>query len=254
MAWQTIRRALWSFLLFVTLLLLAFPSALTELIITSIRIEHIKDNTPIDEYRFENAEVLGFQRAYPVDPWRSGNNVSSQSYRDWKKVVVDLPRLPLGNWNTAEIGLKPDTLLEVSNPWHPMSIEYVDFVKVRSLKNVSTVQRTRADVVQVVSHPFFETPVVMKIASFPSDLAIQAMEREIGIYQLLENTDIAPRFLGHVTEDGRVIGFLIEYIADARTAAAVWSDEFSSISSSPQETNPHVLERDFAFFEGVTVG
>ena len=36
------------------------------------------------------------------------------------------------------------------------------------------------------------------------------METETRIYQLLEGTGLAPAFLGHVDENGRVIGLLLE--------------------------------------------
>jgi tRNA A-37 threonylcarbamoyl transferase component Bud32 len=39
---------------------------------------------------------------------------------------------------------------------------------------------------------------------------IPRIERETQVYHLLQETGIAPRFLGHVHEGGRVIGFLLE--------------------------------------------
>jgi RIO-like serine/threonine protein kinase len=42
------------------------------------------------------------------------------------------------------------------------------------------------------------------------------MEAEVDVYKMLQDSDIAPRLLGHVTEGDRVIGFLAEYISYAR--------------------------------------
>ncbi|KAK2739461.1 hypothetical protein FQN57_006590 [Myotisia sp. PD_48] len=44
------------------------------------------------------------------------------------------------------------------------------------------------------------------------------MENETTAYQCIDGKGFAPRFLGHLTEGGRVIGFLIEYITGARHA------------------------------------
>ncbi|KAL1897963.1 hypothetical protein Sste5346_003815 [Sporothrix stenoceras] len=43
-------------------------------------------------------------------------------------------------------------------------------------------------------------------------------EGETFAYQWLQGTGMSPKFLSHVTEDGRIIGFAIEYIEGARTA------------------------------------
>ncbi len=51
-----------------------------------------------------------------------------------------------------------------------------------------------------------------KIASFPWD--IPSIEREATVYQRLHGAGIAPEFLGHVTENGRITGFITEYIQE----------------------------------------
>lgn len=61
-----------------------------------------------------------------------------------------------------------------------------------------------------------EELVVVKFARF--DWEIRYMEGETAGYQSIEGCEIGPRFLGHLTEDGRVIGFLMERIANARHA------------------------------------
>lgn len=56
---------------------------------------------------------------------------------------------------------------------------------------------------------------ITKIAHF--DWEIPRIERETLAYRLLDGYELAPRFLGHVHEHGRVIGFLLERI-EAREA------------------------------------
>ena len=43
-------------------------------------------------------------------------------------------------------------------------------------------------------------------------------EAETTAYQWIDGQGVSPNFLGHLTEDGRVIGFVMEYIDDARSA------------------------------------
>ena len=43
-------------------------------------------------------------------------------------------------------------------------------------------------------------------------------EDETKAYQSVDGYDIGPKFLGHLTEEGRVIGLVIEYIQGARHA------------------------------------
>ncbi|RFU30062.1 hypothetical protein B7463_g6279, partial [Scytalidium lignicola] len=57
--------------------------------------------------------------------------------------------------------------------------------------------------------------MIAKVARF--EWEIPRIERETQAYRLLEGTGLAPRFLGHVHEQGRVIGLLLEKI-DGRMA------------------------------------
>ncbi|KAB8202570.1 hypothetical protein BDV34DRAFT_228228 [Aspergillus parasiticus] len=64
--------------------------------------------------------------------------------------------------------------------------------------------------------PGFDTVVVAKFARFHWE--IRYMESETTAYEWIKDYDIGPRFLGHPVEDGRVIGFLMERISNARHA------------------------------------
>ncbi|GAW26000.1 putative alpha-galactosidase A [Rosellinia necatrix] len=47
---------------------------------------------------------------------------------------------------------------------------------------------------------------------------VETMEAETHIHQVVEGQGIAPEFLGHAHEAGRVIGFLLEKVVDGRNA------------------------------------
>ena len=56
--------------------------------------------------------------------------------------------------------------------------------------------------------------VCSKIARFEHELP--DIETEALAYRVIDGQNIGPRFLGHLTENGRVMGILMEYIPDTR--------------------------------------
>ncbi|KAI9683355.1 MAG: hypothetical protein M1829_005427 [Trizodia sp. TS-e1964] len=56
----------------------------------------------------------------------------------------------------------------------------------------------------------FDSKVVVKYAYFP--WKIDYFEEETAAYKMVEGHQICPKFLGHLTEHGRVMGIIIEYI------------------------------------------
>jgi tRNA A-37 threonylcarbamoyl transferase component Bud32 len=72
---------------------------------------------------------------------------------------------------------------------------------------------------RLVRHESFEGPVVMKLALFPNKF--KSMQRETNTYQQIDGLGIAPKFLGHVMQDRKVCGILLEYIQDSRTAMSM---------------------------------
>lgn len=58
--------------------------------------------------------------------------------------------------------------------------------------------------------------MIAKMARFYWE--IQYIEAETRMYHLLEGQGITPRFLGHIHEAGRIIGFLLEKIPDGQHA------------------------------------
>jgi len=184
-------------------------------------------------YRFPNAQVLATQRqvatyGYPLRVVVNDGEQKAIKYvfldskmlqagypTSSEQVSIDMPRLPLGEWNEAYLHLDSHlgtysisnttrrSHLERMDDWHPRKIDYLEFVKVETLQH---------DRLQVVTHPDFDAPVLIKIASFPWDLP--SLERESKVYRLLHGSGATPEFLGHVTEGGRAIGFITEYIGE----------------------------------------
>jgi len=69
-----------------------------------------------------------------------------------------------------------------------------------------------------ISHSILPVPVavIAKIARFEWELP--RIEQETRAYQLLDGSGLAPRFLAHVHENGRIVGFLLEKI-EGRSAS-----------------------------------
>ncbi|KAI0878302.1 hypothetical protein GGS24DRAFT_444270 [Hypoxylon argillaceum] len=147
--------------------------------------------------------------------------------------IIQIPLLPNGDWNTADIGLTPDgkqifvatvsckPLPGVENKWYPHSLEYLDLELVSSEIN--------RDHIKVVSNPKLDTPkhlAVMKFSPFAD--GIMRIDVEAEIYNHIDGSSVAPMFLGYVTENGRIIGFLIEYIDGARSPSS--QDAFSDLA------------------------
>ncbi|KAG6114073.1 hypothetical protein E4U31_006534 [Claviceps sp. LM219 group G6] len=132
------------------------------------------------------------------------------------------PPFPIGDWNKGRVARDPVTgqvtfistekvlLDEVNSGWNTVKFDELEFSLQEELR-----QR-----VYVVTHPRINGggPVLMKIAVWPDEL--DGIESEIAVYQRICDTGVGPKFLGHVTEgpDGRVIGFITEWVGGARSA------------------------------------
>ncbi|KAI8626218.1 hypothetical protein F5Y19DRAFT_230029 [Xylariaceae sp. FL1651] len=149
--------------------------------------------------------------------------------------IIHMPVLPEGGWNCADIGLAAGTkeltvtsvscadLPGVANTWHPSTFEYVDLVAstlTSPLKPASRNTNSTTDRFRLVESPLLNSPGhlgLMKIANFPVE--IPAIEMETQIYKHMAGLIIVPEFLGHVVENGRVIGFVTPALLDARPAS-----------------------------------
>ncbi|KAJ5795014.1 hypothetical protein N7457_001613 [Penicillium paradoxum] len=67
-----------------------------------------------------------------------------------------------------------------------------------------------------VKCPGFEEFVVVKFARFPWEIGY--MEGETCAQRLIKDPGNGPRLLGHLTENGRAIGFILEHVTDVRYA------------------------------------
>ncbi|OKL61932.1 hypothetical protein UA08_03018 [Talaromyces atroroseus] len=135
-------------------------------------------------------------------------------------LVSLMPALPPGDWNDGLIAKDPKTgepyfaratetqYPGVKHQWHKTYVDYQDIV---------VGQRVHTGIYEVTCQQF-DTPVIAKFARF--EWEIQYMENETTAYEWIDGHAIGPRFLGHLTEHGRVIGFLVERITDARHADA----------------------------------
>lgn len=71
-----------------------------------------------------------------------------------------------------------------------------------------------------VTSPLTIATVIARIAHF--EWEIPRTEQETRAYQLLEESGLAPRFLDHVHENGRTMGFLLEKVEDVPLPSKIW--------------------------------
>ena len=131
-------------------------------------------------------------------------------------LVPSLPDLPATDWTRMVINRSSDGTLEStisSNPlWSVQQVWHPERIDVLSLPNV---KEYRSTVHEVTYHG---RPAITKIACF--DWQISNIDNETWAYSVIsqrmkQNPDarvIAPKFLGHLTENGRVMGMLLEKV------------------------------------------
>ena len=132
-------------------------------------------------------------------------------------LVSVLPTFPTGDWNDGRVtkdangrsyfaSVNQTRFPGVQNTWHGTHVDYLELSVGRKL-------RTGIYEAKCTS---FDNVIVAKFARFPWE--IQYLENETTAYQWISGHDIGPRFLGHLTENDRVIGFLMERVTNARHA------------------------------------
>lgn len=121
---------------------------------------------------------------------------------------------PPGNWNVGRVSKDPvtgkphfaatakETLPSITHVWHHTKIDHL---------SLTFGAKLRSNVYEATS-PHFESVVVTKFARFPWE--IQFLDKETEAYEWISGHEIGPRFLAHLTEEGRVIGFIVEKISD----------------------------------------
>ncbi|KAH7317255.1 alpha-galactosidase A [Rhexocercosporidium sp. MPI-PUGE-AT-0058] len=138
---------------------------------------------------------LDFQNILPPLPYQEDT---------WKSACIT--RNPSSR--QLEAALSSADLPSVETIWHPRMIDHLDIERTGHLTLLTQECKWEAD-----SAP---ERMIAKMARFHWE--IQYMESETRMYQVLEGHGIAPKFLGHIHEAGRVIGFLLEKISDGRNA------------------------------------
>lgn len=167
------------------------------------------DNQPVKSIRYV--------RVFPNDPRPAKGTDYDILYSDF----------PSGDWNFIDIVRDEVTetpifsnsrkvdLYKNIQAWHPLSIDYLDLEKVpRSGEDSSDPEDSHF---WLVKHDLFPSHVCMKTANILG-WSMYEMKMETSSYREIEGKGIAPKFLAHVTENGRIIGFLTEPITDGRPA------------------------------------
>ena len=121
-----------------------------------------------------------------------------------------LPIFPPGDWNSGHITttasepnphfslIERKELPSINTTWHPT---YCDFASLEIGERLMS---------NILLTTFEHQTVIVKYASF--DWEIDYYEVETQVYSWLQGYSIGPKFLGHLTEEGRVIGFLLEKV------------------------------------------
>ncbi|KIX01219.1 uncharacterized protein Z518_08944 [Rhinocladiella mackenziei CBS 650.93] len=143
----------------------------------------------------------------------------------WDSMIIpQLPLMPEGDWNEGHVASHPEQgtpyfsryakveLPTIVSIWHPVQIDWLELERAQRLRSNVCTATLKGNIGEMrAGHE-----VVIKFARFPWE--VQYFEDETRFYERLDGQGIAPQFLGHLTEEGRVVGLVIEYIKNARHA------------------------------------
>jgi hypothetical protein len=139
---------------------------------------------------------LDFQNVLPPLPY----------YEDtWKSAYVTRN----ASSGQLEVEFSSADLPGVKTTWHPRMVDSLDIERTERLTLLAQECKWKAE-------DSVPDRMVAKMARFHWE--VQYMEAETRMYQRLAGRGIAPEFLAHVQEEGRVIGFLLEKIPNGRNA------------------------------------
>ncbi|KAK1990759.1 hypothetical protein LX36DRAFT_737802 [Colletotrichum falcatum] len=168
-----------------------------------------EDDTNDSDYRFlVDGQHVKYVSTAP------GTFRGAEDDRTFEPVLLGelLPPFPTGDWNRGHAARDPETgkaafvrtervrFAGVENLWHPVKLNELDFARqdrVRQRVHVSMHSKINGG-----------KPVLVKLAV------------ETAAYQWISDSGVGPKFLGHLTEgkDGRVVGFVAEWVRAARAA------------------------------------
>ncbi|KEY67055.1 hypothetical protein S7711_04734 [Stachybotrys chartarum IBT 7711] len=131
-------------------------------------------------------------------------SLPSLAYRNERNVAEVSRDEVSGNLN---IIFSKRELVGVPFDWHQTKVDCLDLKNTGQLTD--TVFEARLHSILPTTSPF---PAIMvaKIATHAWELPYICRQTEA--YEFLEGSGLAPRFLGHIHENGRIIGFLLEKI------------------------------------------
>lgn len=154
-------------------------------------------------------------------------------------LIWQLPLLPVGDWNRAYVEEQgSEAVLDRVCDEELPQISSFSFTQTFDISSTSIRGCSRCDVqhnrlshhrlgknTYVASHPELGL-VIAKFDRFASKVNSERLTKEVEVYNEIKEfgSDIAPKFLGLLTEEGRKIGFLLEKVEGR---AASW-DEPSS--------------------------
>lgn len=131
--------------------------------------------------------------------------------------LSSLPEFPEDNtWNIAYVSRDPSgdglavdlqykTFIGIPDLWHPVLVDCLELKRIKQL-TATTYEAIYSH--DGSSNTTRSSVVVAKVARFEWELP--RLSQETLMYKRLENTGLAPRFIGHVHEHGRVTGFILE--------------------------------------------
>jgi predicted Ser/Thr protein kinase len=175
----------------------------------------------IDRYLFPNNKVKHI-------------TVKANAYTRYHHDSLPLP-IPEGDWNCVTADRDPNTgnayfrdfitkpLQGVTSTWHAGRFDHEKL----ALYVDQNDGRQNNSKIYMPTQRLSGRLIVVKIAQHEDDIPKIAIECEI--YERIQNKDIAPEFLGYVTEQDRIIGFAIERIDGAREATEDDVDECDAV-------------------------
>ncbi|KAJ3482829.1 hypothetical protein NLG97_g7466 [Lecanicillium saksenae] len=132
-----------------------------------------------------------------------------------------LPPLDYGSkdWNQARVERSGETkelvavleqtaLAAVTDAWHPVELDILELEKTEEMSLLTGEY--------LWNRNGTKTMVIAKMARFPWEIA--SIDAETQAYKALTEFNLGPKFLGHVQENGRIIGFALEKLHGRRHA------------------------------------
>ncbi|KAJ6781631.1 hypothetical protein PWT90_08363 [Aphanocladium album] len=143
--------------------------------------------------------------------------------QDWNQARVERSA------NTKELAatLSQTSLAAVTSTWHPVKLDMLALAKLEDLGLLEGEYLWNRD-------DGAKMTVVAKMARFPWEIA--AIDAETQVYERLAGKNIGPTFLGHVQENGRVVGFALEMIHGRRHARP---DDLASCQAALRQLHSH---------------